>query len=109
MVESVLPWGMPSVIVRNVDCALVVCVDCFLLIKYVLKNCVVVSLKLNWWRSLWMSLSCEIVSYAFERSANMASVGNFCFMNLKMSHVTLCSARVVLDAGRKAYCVLERI
>ena len=68
MVESVLPCGMPCVIVCVSDCACCVCVDCWRFSKYDLKKVVVSGVKLNSCRSLWRSLVCEIVSYAFDRS-----------------------------------------
>ena len=46
----------------------VVCVDCFLFLKYDLKYAVVSGVKLNSCCSLCMSFVCEIVSYAFDRS-----------------------------------------
>ena len=62
-------------------------------------------MKLKSCRSLWSSFSCEIVSYAFDRSMYIARVGfRFCtFLWILFS--TVCSARVVLELGRKAYCV----
>ena len=66
--ESVLPCGVPCVIVCVSDCASVVCTDCCLFLKYVLKNWSVLSVKLNSYLSLWSSFLCDIVSYAFDRS-----------------------------------------
>ena len=66
--ESVLPCGVPSVIVCVSDCACSVWTDCCLFWKYVLKNCSVSGEKLNSCSSLWSSFLCDIVSYAFDRS-----------------------------------------
>ena len=66
--ESVLPCGVPCVIVCVSDCASVVCTDCCLFLKYVLKSWSVLSVKLNSYLSLWSSFLCDIVSYAFDRS-----------------------------------------
>ena len=41
VVESVLPCGIPCVMVCVADCACCVCVDCFLFLKYDLKYAVV--------------------------------------------------------------------
>ena len=68
MVDSVLPWGMPCVMVPGLECALVVWVVCFRLVRYDRKKRVVSSVKLNSCFSLWMSLLCEMVSYALDRS-----------------------------------------
>jgi hypothetical protein len=66
--ESVLPCGVPCVIVCDSDCASVVCTDCCLFWKYVSKNWSVLGVKLNSCFSLCSSFVCDIVSYAFDRS-----------------------------------------
>ena len=75
VVDSVLPCGIPCVIVCVVDCACCVCVDCCLFLKYDLKYAVVSGVKLNSCCNLCISFVCEIVSYAFDRSIYIASVG----------------------------------
>ncbi len=102
--ESVLPCGVPSVIVCVSDCACWVCVDCRLFWKYVL-NCSVSGVKLNSCLSLCINLSCDIVSYAFDRSTYIASVGLCLDVCLCMSFIIVCSAVVVLEFGLNAYCV----
>ena len=66
--DSVLPCGMPCVRVCVSVCACCVCVDCSLFLKYDAKNSTASGVKLKSFRSLWSSFSCEIVSYAFDRS-----------------------------------------
>ena len=66
--ESVLPCGMPSVIVCVSDCACSVWSVCVRLLKYEVRSEVVLSSKLKVCFSLWRSLVWEMVSYAFERS-----------------------------------------
>ena len=68
MVESVLPCGIPWVIVWVCDFACWVWVDCVLFVRYDLKNATVCGVKLKSCSSLWRSFSCEIVSYALDRS-----------------------------------------
>jgi hypothetical protein len=63
------------VIVCVFECACCVCVDCCRFWKYDRKNEVVSWVKLNSCCSLWISLSCEMVSYAFDRSMYIARVG----------------------------------
>ena len=57
VVERVLPWGIPCVIVCVRDCACWVCVVCLRLWKYEVKNLTVSGVKLNSCWSLCMSLS----------------------------------------------------
>ena len=59
---------MPCVIVCVVDCACCVCVDCRRFWKYDLKKATVLGEKLNSCCSLCMSLSWDMVSYAFDKS-----------------------------------------
>jgi len=68
VVESVLPCGMPSVIVCCSDCACSVWSVCVRLLKYEVRSAVVLLSKLKVCFSLWRSLVWEMVSYAFERS-----------------------------------------
>ena len=66
-------------------------------------------LKLKICCSLWSSLVCEMVSYAFDRSKYMASVGCFLFMCFSSLSIMVCSAMLVLEFGLKAYCVAAMI
>ena len=68
MVDRVLPCGMPSVMSCGFDIAWSVCNVCVLLVKYDVRNNVVLMSKLNVCCSLWSSLWCGMVSYALERS-----------------------------------------
>jgi hypothetical protein len=68
VVESVLPWGIPCVMVLKSDCACCVCTDCCRVLKYDSKKEIVSVVKLNSCFSFRISFLCEIVSYAFERS-----------------------------------------
>ena len=61
MVESVLPWGMPCVMVCVVDCAFCVCVDCCRFWKYEAKKATVSAVKLNVCLSLCSSLVVDTV------------------------------------------------
>ena len=103
--ESVLPCGVPCVMVCVSDCACCVCTDCRLFWKYVLKNCNVSVVKLYSCCSFRSSFSCDIVSYAFDRSIYIASVGLYLFMCLCMLFNIVWRAVVVLEFGLKAYCV----
>ena len=62
VVDSVLPCGIPCVMMAGSDCACVVCVVCFRFVKYDLKKRVAPSVKLNSCLSLCKSLLCDIVS-----------------------------------------------
>jgi hypothetical protein len=62
VVDSVLPCGIPCVMVCWSDCAFCVCVDWMRLRKYDVKNVIVSVVKLNSCSSLWSSLLCSIVS-----------------------------------------------
>ena len=75
VVDSVLPCGMPSVMILLLDIACCVCVVCCLFWKYDAMNVRVFSVKLNWCLSLCSSLLCDIVSYALDRSTYIASTG----------------------------------
>lgn len=68
MVERVLPWGIPCVMILVLDCACWVCVCCVRLVRYDLKKSTVCGVKLKSCLSLWSSLLCEMVSYALDRS-----------------------------------------
>ena len=57
--------------------------------------------------SLWISLLCEMLSYAFERSTYTASVGFFPVLCVCMSLSIDCSAIVVFEPGLNAYCLGE--
>ena len=94
-------------IVRVVDCACCVCVDCCLCLKYDVNNVTVSGLKLKLCLNLWRSLVWETVSYALDRSMYIARAGTFCFICLWRLSITVWSARVVLELGLKAYCVVE--
>ena len=109
VVDSVLPCGIPCVMVFVVDCACCVCVDCCLFSKYDLKYVVVSIVKLNSCCSLCINLVWDIVSYAFERSIYIASVGLRCCICFKMLSVIVSSAIVVLESDLKAYCVFDII
>ena len=109
VVDSVLPCGIPCVIVCVVDCACCVCVDCCLFLKYDLKYAVVSGVKLNSCCNLCISFVCEIVSYAFDRSIYIASVGLRKCICFRILSVTVCSASVVLESDLKANCVFEMI
>lgn len=75
VVERVLPCGIPCVMVCVFDCACCVWSDCLRFLKYEVKNAMVSGVKLNSFFSLLMSLLCDMVSYALERSIYTASVG----------------------------------
>lgn len=109
VVDRVLPCGIPCVIVRVFDCACWVCVVWVRFLKYVLKKVTVSAVKLKSCLSLWSSFSCEIVSYALDRSMYIASVGCLFCLCLWISSMIVCSASVVLELGLKAYCVGEMI
>ena len=81
------------------------CVDCLLLQKYELKKSTVFFVKLNSCCSLWISLECDIVSYAFDKSTYIASVGICFLLSFWILLMIVCSAVVVLEFGLKAYCV----
>lgn len=68
VVDRVLPWGIPCVIVCVLDVACCVCVDCCRFVRYDLKNVTVCGVKLKSCLSLWSNLSCATVSYALDRS-----------------------------------------
>ena len=68
MVESVLPCGMPCVMMPGSEFAWVVYVVCCRLVRYDLKKRVVPSVKLNSCFSLCSSVLWEMVSYALDRS-----------------------------------------
>ena len=109
VVDSVLPCGIPCVIVCVAERACCVCVDCCLFSKYDLKYVVVSIVKLNSCCSFWISLVWDIVSYAFDRSIYIASVGfRFCIC-FRMLSVIVCRASVVLESDLKAYCVFDII
>lgn len=107
VVESVLPCGMPCVMFCVFDFACCVCVDCFRFVKKDLMKVVALLEKLNSCFSLCSSFSCDIVSYAFDRSMYIASVGFLASRCLCMLFMMVCSASVVLEFGLKAYCVGE--
>jgi hypothetical protein len=107
VVDSVLPCGMPCVIICLDEVAYSVCVVWILFLKYVEMNVIVSWSKLKLYLSLCRSFSCETVSYALERSRYMASVGclvSMCFWSLSM---IVWSAMDVVELGRNAYCVLD--
>ena len=66
--ESVLPCGMPWVMVWVCDLACYVCTDCILLVRYDSKYATVLALKLKSCLSLCSSVLCATVSYALDRS-----------------------------------------
>ena len=68
MVESVLPCGIPYVMICISDSACCVCVDCVLFLKYEWKKVTVSSVKLKSSFSLLMSFVWETVSCALDRS-----------------------------------------
>ena len=67
----------------------------------------VVCVNLNSVCSLCKSCSCDTVSYAFDRSMYIASVGLCAFLFFVMLLMTVCSASEQFEWGRKAYCVGE--
>jgi hypothetical protein len=67
-VDSVLPWGMPWVMVWKDDAACCVCRDCVRLLRYDMKKATDRVEKLNSSLSLSMSLVWDMVSYALLRS-----------------------------------------
>ena len=107
MVESVLPCGIPWVMVCVRDCACCVWTDCCLPRKYDLKKAVVVGVNLNSVCSFCRSRSCDTVSYAFDRSMYIASVGLWAVLFLVMLLMTVCSASEQFEWGLNAYCVGE--
>ena len=60
MVNSVLPCGMPSVMVCDSDCACSVWSVCVRLVKYEVRSAIASKLKVCF--SLWSSLVWEMVS-----------------------------------------------
>ena len=68
-VVSVLPCGIPSVIICVSDCACCVCTDCVLFSKKSSVFCEKLKSCLNLCNPFW----CDIVSYAFAKSLYMAS------------------------------------
>ena len=90
-------------------CVLCVLTAWCLFWKYDLKNAVVVGANLNSVCSFCRRRSCETVSYAFERSMYIASVGLWAFLFLVILLMTVCSAKEQFECGRKAYCVGEII
>ena len=92
------------VLIVRVGCVLIGC-GCESMMKRRLRFVV----KLNSCLSLWNSLLCSIVSYAFDRSMYIARVACCLLACLWMLFVIVWRASVVLDFGLKAYCVVDRM
>ena len=67
------------------------------------------SVKLNSRRSLCSSLLCSMVSYALDKSTYMAKVAAPLSLCLRILLIIVCSAITVLECGRNAYCVGDRM
>lgn len=72
-----------------------------------MKKATVSGVKLNSFFSLLMSLVCDTVSYALDRSMYIARVGFRFDLCLWMLSMMVCNASVQLEFGLKAYWVGE--
>ena len=68
VVDSVLPCGMPCVMICGSDCVWSVCRVWILFWKYDARSLIVLVSKLKLCCNLWSNLECEMVSYALDRS-----------------------------------------
>lgn len=107
MVDSVLPCGIPCVMVCCCDFAYCVCVVCCRFVKYEEIKEIVLSSKLKLFFSLLRSFACDIVSYALDKSRYIATVGCLFLICLWSLSRIACNAMEVVELGRNAYCVLE--